>query len=466
MTLLGCRECRGTVSPDAESCPHCGAPRPAVPDFRGWGFEWKSKTTILGIPLVHIAFGRGRDRRWRVARGILAIGQFAVGIVTFAQFGISLFGVGQFLLGWAVAAQFAGASLAGLGQFASGAVFSMGQLALGNVHDAQFGLALPTAGLLAFGLGASFLVAVLALRQLRKAAPPPLPAPRALAAFLEESGPESQEPTRARDERLAPGLRLGPYTVGEFLGQGGMGAVYQAEHSSLKRTVALKVLPRGLARDPEFVERFRREAQALARLHHPNIVAVYDMGQEGDLCYFAMERVDGTNLRSVLRSGGLSGQQALQLVPKLCDALEYAHAQGVIHRDIKPENILLGRDGEPRIADFGLARLVRGDLPAGTLTETRAVMGTPDYMAPEQRASTHDVDPRADIFSLGVVFYEMLTGQLPLGKFDPPAKKAAVDARIDLVVMKALEADRERRYRRAEEMGTDIRKITTDVKVS
>jgi predicted Ser/Thr protein kinase len=466
MTLQGCRECRGTVSPDAESCPHCGAPRPAVPDFRGWGFEWKSKATVFGIPLVHIAFGRGRDRRWRVARGILAIGQFAVGLVTFAQFGISLLGAGQFLVGWAVAAQFAAASLAGLGQFATGALFSEGQLALGNVRNAQFGLSLPAAGLVAFGLGGSFLVAVLALRKLRKAVLPPLPAPRAMAAFLKESVPESQKPTRAQDEQLAAGSRLGPYTVGEILGQGGMGAVYRAEHSSLRRTVALKVLPRGLARDPEFAERFRREAQALARLHHPNIVAVYDMGQEGDLCYFAMEHVDGTNLRTVLRSGGLTARQALHLVPKLCDALEYAHAQGVIHRDIKPENILIGKDGEPRIADFGLARLVRGDGPAGTLTETRAVMGTPDYMAPEQRASTHDVDPRADIFSLGVVLYEMLTGQLPLGNFEPPARKAAVDLRIDQVVMKALEADRERRYRRAVEMGTDIRKITTDVRVS
>jgi serine/threonine protein kinase len=374
--------------------------------------------------------------------------------------------VGQFLVGWAVAAQFAAASLAGLGQFASGALWCMGQLALGNVRGAQFGLFLPTAGLVAFGLGASFLVGLLAVRTLRKSVAPPAPAPRAMADFLRGGVPVSGEPARTPDERLAPGTRLGPYTLGPFLGQGGMGAVYQAEHASLRRTVALKVLPRALARDPEFVERFRREAQALAQLHHPNIVAVYDMGQEGDLCYFTMEHVDGTNLRSVLKSGGLSAPQALHLVPKLCDALEYAHARGVIHRDIKPENILLGKDGEPRIADFGLARLVRGDAGAGTLTETRAVMGTPDYMAPEQRASTHDVDPRADIFSMGVVLYEMLTGQLPVGKFDPPAKKAAVDQRIDQVVMKALEADRERRYRRAGEMGTDIRKITTDVRVS
>jgi serine/threonine-protein kinase len=127
------------------------------------------------------------------------------------------------------------------------------------------------------------------------------------------------------------------------------------------------------------------------------------------------------------------------------------------------ENILIGKDGEPRIADFGLARLVRGD---GTLTRTDAFMGTPDYMAPEQRESLKAVDHRADIFSLGVVLYEMLTGQLTVGRFDPPARKAPVDARIDAVVLRALENDRERRCARAEEMGTDIRRITSDVRLS
>src|SRR5262245_34217392 len=216
----------------------------------------------------------------------------------------------------------------------------------------------------------------------------------------------------------------------ELIGQGGMGAVYKARQPALDRFVALKILPPELGEDPAFAERFAREARALARLSHPHVVSVYDSGRAGGLYYFLMEYVDGVSLRELLRTGQLSPARALQIVPQICEALQYAHEEGVVHRDIKPENILLDGKGRVKIADFGLAKLVRAAGPAPALTAPEQVMGTPHYMAPEQRAMPQQVDHRADIYSLGVVFYELLTGELPLGRFPPPSKKAGVDGRL------------------------------------
>src|SRR3954465_10026885 len=170
----------------------------------------------------------------------------------------------------------------------------------------------------------------------------------------------------------------------ELIGQGGMGAVYRARQPSLDRFVALKILPPQTAGDPGFAERFTREARALARLSHANIVAVHDFGQAGPFPYLLMEYVDGVNLRHSLAAGKMAPAEALAIVPPICDALQYAHDRGIVHRDIKPENILLGRSGAVKIADFGLAKLV-GTEPTGlSLTGERDVMGTPYYMAPEQ----------------------------------------------------------------------------------
>jgi serine/threonine protein kinase len=224
----------------------------------------------------------------------------------------------------------------------------------------------------------------------------------------------------------------------ELLGQGGMGAVYKARQTKLDRLVALKILPPEVARDPAFAERFTREARSLARLNHPNIVTVHDFGDVDGLYYFTMEYVDGRNLRDFLQSGPLSAAQARAIVPQVCDALQYAHDEGVVHRDIKPENILVDRKGRVKIADFGLARLVGLTPTYLTLTGSHEVMGTLLYMAPEQMSRSHTVDHRADIYSLGVVLYEMVTGELPLGRFAPPSHKAAVDGRLDQVVLRAL----------------------------
>ncbi len=247
----------------------------------------------------------------------------------------------------------------------------------------------------------------------------------------------------------------------ELLGQGGMGAVYKARQLKLDRIVAVKLLPPEWGRDPAFAERFAREARALARLSHPNIVAVHDFGESDGLFYLVMEYVDGANLRHILQDGPLNPARALAIVPQICEALHYAHEEGIVHRDIKPENILMDRRGRVKIADFGLAKLLGRPRAAFTLTGTHQVMGTLDYMAPEQRQRPQEVDHRADIYSLGVVFYEMLTGELPLGRFAPPSQVARVDARLDPVVFRALEREPQRRYQRASQVKRDIESVSS-----
>jgi tRNA A-37 threonylcarbamoyl transferase component Bud32 len=264
------------------------------------------------------------------------------------------------------------------------------------------------------------------------------------------------EPTELA--RLFPQLE-----ILELLGQGGMGVVYKARQRQLDRLVALKVLPPQVGRTEAFAERFTREARSLARLSHPRIVMIYDFGRtESGLYYFIMEFVDGTDLRRVIQSGELSASEALVIIPQVCEALQYAHEEGIVHRDIKPENILLNRKGQVKIADFGLAKLL--DRPATVYTLTRADqrMGTPHYMAPEQIEHPHKVDHRADIYSLGVVFYEMLTGELPLGRFPPPSQKVQVDVRLDEVVLKTLEKEPERRYQHASDVKTDVETISSE----
>jgi tRNA A-37 threonylcarbamoyl transferase component Bud32 len=247
----------------------------------------------------------------------------------------------------------------------------------------------------------------------------------------------------------------------ELLGQGGMGYVYKARQKGLDRLVALKLLPQEVSTDRNFAERFAREARALARLSHPGIVMVHDSGQVGGHYYFIMEFVDGLNLRELLgRSDGrVESEQALQIVGSVCDALEYAHDEGVVHRDIKPENILLDMKGRVKIADFGLAKLLGADVGSRTnltLASPHRMLGTPHYMAPEQTERPLEVDHRADIYSLGVVFYEMLTGELPLGRFPLPSERGHGDPRLDDIVVRALEKDPGRRFQRASDIKTAV----------
>jgi len=257
--------------------------------------------------------------------------------------------------------------------------------------------------------------------------------------------------------------RLFPqFEILELIGKGGMGAVYKARQPALDRFVALKILAPRSSGDLDFAGRFTREARALAKLSHPNIVAVYDFGQADQLSYFIMEHVDGPNLRQVEQAGKLSAREALEIIPQICAALQFAHDEGIVHRDIKPENVLLDKKGRVKIADFGLAKILGQEAKDFRLTGARDVVGTPHYMAPEQVEKPQEVDHRADIYSLGVVFYEMLTGELPLGKFPPPstcARGLQIDVRLDEVVLHALEKAPERRYQQASEIKTRVENI-------
>jgi serine/threonine-protein kinase len=286
-----------------------------------------------------------------------------------------------------------------------------------------------------------------------------------LAAGPSRSGVPETSPSPGAAPFVPPTIgelarRFPQLEILELVGCGGMGAVYKARQSGLDRLVAVKILPPQVGRDPSFAERFTREARALARLSHPNIVAVHDFGHSDGLYYFIMEFVDGTNLRQAIAAKALRPAEALAIVPQICDALQYAHDEGIVHRDIKPENILLDRKGRVKIADFGLSKLLGEDRPEATLTGTHQVMGTLRYMAPEQMKGTKAVDHRADIYSLGVVFYELLTGDVPMGRFDPPSHKVQIDVRLDEVVLRTLAEEPGKRYQRASEVKTDVEGIS------
>lgn len=295
----------------------------------------------------------------------------------------------------------------------------------------------------------------------------------ALQDYLDRFPEDSQAINDALNEGKQPTSVFEPPSVGrlaelfpaleiiELIGAGGMGAVYKARQSGLDRLVALKILPEEFGHDVKFALRFTREARTLARLSHPNIVSVYEFGKVEDTYYLLMEFVDGSTIRDVVRAGQLASEHALSIVPHLCDALQYAHDKQVVHRDIKPENILIALDGTVKIADFGLSRILGNENHEETLTGTHQVMGTLRYMAPEQLEGSHGVDHRADIYSLGVVFYEMLTGELPIGRFEAPSKKVEIDVRLDDVVLRTLEKEPQRRYQHASQIKSDMQSITS-----
>jgi serine/threonine protein kinase len=319
----------------------------------------------------------------------------------------------------------------------------MSETSTGTAHCAQCGTALPDA--------------------------PGSLCPRCLMAQIVEPTVVMNTPVPARaplaPEEIAP--HFPQLEIGECLGRGGMGVVYKARQKSLNRPVALKLLAPERADDAGFAERFAREAQALAALSHPNIVAVHDFGEAGGFFYLLMEYVDGVNLRQLLQSRRLTPQEALSIVPPICDALQCAHARGIVHRDIKPENLLLDRLGTVKIADFGIAKLVGAaggnssdpkSPPDAHPAETLAA-GTPHYAAPEQRSGASATDHRADIYSLGVVLYEMLTGDRPAQKIEPPSRRVQVDIRLDEIVLRALEQSPELRFATVAEFRTRVDEV-------
>lgn len=291
--------------------------------------------------------------------------------------------------------------------------------------------------------------------------PPHAPGGLCPACVLREADAASP----SADDAPPPGEVAAAFPKLEILrliGHGGMGFVYLARQPDLDRMVALKILSPALRRDPAFEERFAREARVLGKLRHPNIVTLYEHGESGGFFYLLMEYVDGVNLRQAMAAGRFTPEQALAIVPAICDALQSAHAQGVWHRDIKPENILLDRSGGVKIVDFGIARILGDPVRDFTLTRTGGLLGSAPYMAPEQHEKPHQVDHRADIYSLGVVIYEMLTGELPLGRFPLPSQRAEVGKRIDEIVLQTLEKERELRQQSAEEVKTDVRRAARD----
>ncbi len=243
--------------------------------------------------------------------------------------------------------------------------------------------------------------------------------------------------------------------VMELLGHGGMGIVYKGRQPFLDRLVAIKVIRPDLQTDDAFQDRFLREARTLAKLRHPFIATVFDVCKAGDLFGLVMEYVEGASLRQLLADGSITQRDALDLVPQIAEALQHAHDAGVVHRDIKPENVLVDSRGRVRLVDFGLATLFGpGAIVRGP--DDGRVVGTLRYMAPEQITMPEAVDHRADIFSTGVVFYELLARELPGPDRVPPSRKAATDPRIDPIVLRALEPERDRRYQEARLMHRDI----------
>jgi len=279
-------------------------------------------------------------------------------------------------------------------------------------------------------------------------------------------------------EQVAPGARIAHYRIVSLLGQGGMGAVYLADDTRLGRRVALKILPPEMAADPERMQRFVQEARLASALTHPNVATIYEIGEDRDLRFLAMEYVDGQPLTDHIRQGPLKTTEIVRIGLEIADALDDAHCKGIVHRDIKPANLMLTTRGHIKILDFGLAKQASASNTQETqlMTSVGIVMGTVAYMSPEQ-ALGREVDARTDIFSVGVVLYEMATGRVPFSGANAQETMAHllqsipeatarfnydVPPELDRVIRKCLEKDPGRRYQSARDLMVDLKNLDRD----
>ncbi|MEA3340993.1 MAG: protein kinase, partial [Chloroflexota bacterium] len=279
------------------------------------------------------------------------------------------------------------------------------------------------------------------------------------------------EQGRAQEDDQSGKRRIGRYEIVRELGQGAMGIVYQALDPNIQRAVALKVLRPDLSSDPEFRQRFQREARSAGKLAHPGIVTIFDAAEQGDVSFLVMEYLEGQTLAQLIAAdGALSPAIACDIAGQICDALDYAHAAQIVHRDIKPSNIILLPGDRIKLTDFGIARI----MTEPRMTRT-GIIGTLDYMSPEQ-ARGEDVDHRTDIYSLGIVLFEMVTGQPPFQADSPSATllklvsepmpssrtlSPAVSAEMESVISKAADKDPSRRYQTAVEMRHALQALRT-----
>jgi eukaryotic-like serine/threonine-protein kinase len=274
----------------------------------------------------------------------------------------------------------------------------------------------------------------------------------------------------SRRPRAVPMPQLAEYDVLEEIGRGGMGVVFKARHVRLGRIVALKMILGGALANPDDLQRFENEAAAAAHLQHPNIVALYEVGAFENQPYFSMEYISGTSLAERVSLGPLPGRRAAVYLEATARALHYAHSRGIIHRDLKPGNVLLDEHDQPKVTDFGLAKLIAID---SGQTRTGAILGTPSYMSPEQAAGRKDLGPAADVYSLGAILYELLTGKPPFAgetalatinlvaeqePLSPRLLNPAVDLDLETICLKCLEKDPHRRYASAGELADDLRR--------
>lgn len=266
------------------------------------------------------------------------------------------------------------------------------------------------------------------------------------------------------------GEKVGPYQILEEIGKGGMATVYKAYHTSLERYVAIKIMDAAISGEPDFFERFRREARVIARLDNPHIVPIYDFNEHNGQPYLVLKYIDGQTLKQRMAASPLATLEALNIVTAVGEALQYAHQQGILHRDIKPSNVLIAQDGFVYLTDFGLARIMEN---TSTLTGD-GFIGTPHYISPEQALNADTIDERTDIYSFGVMIYEMMTGRVPFDAdtavtvienhlYTPPPPPTSLNARLtpamDEVILKALAKQSSERYEKVSDLVQAFKQV-------